>query len=196
MVVKLCARGVHISYAEDELKVMLPCSDTGTTTKFQDHFSASDNSFSGLINRLPTISTECQINILALDYYILVKPGERPDIHRCTKWISFTEAIQNQDELSSLVQAALKKLKEDLNYQPIEYHLLPGKFTMRELRVLYELILGKKLDRGNFARKMGIADFLQPEGLKTDAESTKAPMLYTFNQNYFRKTEQGLFKEF
>lgn len=193
MVVKLCARGVHISYAEDELKVMLPCSDT---TNFQDLFSSSDNFFTGLINRLPSLSTERQINTLALDYYILVKPGERLDIHKSTKWISFTEAIQNQNELSSLVQAALTKLKEDLNYQPIEYHLLPGKFTMKELRGLYELILGKKLDRGNFARKMGIADFLQPEGLKTDAESTKAPMLYSFHQNYFGKTEHGLFKEF
>ena len=45
---------------------------------------------------------------------------------------------------------AIKRLRGRLGYSPIGFQLLPEKFTLRELQDAYEIILGTKLDKGNF----------------------------------------------
>jgi 8-oxo-dGTP diphosphatase len=40
--------------------------------------------------------------------------------------------------------------------------LLPEKFTLTELQEVYEAILGKKLDKRNFRRKMSVLRILKP----------------------------------
>ncbi|MDQ3291077.1 MAG: NUDIX domain-containing protein [Bacteroidota bacterium] len=51
---------------------------------------------------------------------------------------------------TEIVKDALKALRQHLTSKPIGYNLLPEKFTMTELRRLYETILGRPIDRGNF----------------------------------------------
>lgn len=61
----------------------------------------------------------------------------------------------------SILDNALSTLRKQLNYIPIGYNLLPDKFTMPELQKFYVTILGKKLNRGNFYRKMLRYDILE-----------------------------------
>ena len=116
---------------------------------------------------------------------------------------SFSEKAlwQSLDNIGNLIldhnlilQKALNTLRLQLNYQPIGYNLMPEKFTMPELQKLYETILGKKLDRRNFQRKIlsfGILNKL-PETKKGGAH--KAPFLYGFNLvNYKKALESGLY---
>lgn len=92
-----------------------------------------------------------------------------------------------------IVDKALKVLRRELNYRPVGYNLLPEEFTMPELQRLYEAVLGKPLNRGNFYRKMMAYDILdkQPETRKGGAH--KAPNLYKFNlERYTAALEDGL----
>ena len=59
-------------------------------------------------------------------------------------------------------------------------NLLPTKFTMKELQQVYEAILGEKLRRTTFQRKILAMDTLiRHEKLFTGA-ANKAPYLYSF----------------
>lgn len=53
-----------------------------------------------------------------------------------------------------IVRYAVKRLRAKLGYSNIAYSLLPEFFTLTELQTLYEVILGKKLDKRNFRKKI------------------------------------------
>lgn len=108
-------------------------------------------------------------------------------------WKSLDEIGKLMLDHNLIVQKALNTLRLQISYQPIGYNLLPERFTMPELQTLYETILGKSLDRRNFQRRMLTFDILTrlPETKKGGAH--KAPFLYEFNlDNYKKALENGL----
>jgi hypothetical protein len=74
-----------------------------------------------------------------------------------------------------------------LSYQPVGYNLLPRKFTLPELQKLYEAILGKKLDRRNFQRKIFSYGILRSLDEKRTGVAHKAPKLYSFDLRKYQK---------
>lgn len=92
-----------------------------------------------------------------------------------------------------ILDTALEALRLQLNYQPIGMNLLPEKFTIPELQRLYEAILGKKLDRRNFQRKIQSYKILSDLNERISGVAHKAPSLYSFNkENYVRALKEGL----
>ena len=53
-----------------------------------------------------------------------------------------------------ILDYALIRLRYKLEYSAVGFQLLPEKFTLRELQDAYEIILGTKLDKGNFRSKL------------------------------------------
>ncbi|WP_338839580.1 NUDIX hydrolase [Flavobacterium ginsenosidimutans] len=93
----------------------------------------------------------------------------------------------------SIYDKALLTLREQLNNHPIGYNLLPEKFTMPELQKLYEGILGKKLNRGNFYRKILRYDILTKLDESRRGGAHKAPDLYSFDlEKYNSALKEGL----
>ena len=92
-----------------------------------------------------------------------------------------------------ILQTALGTLRTQINHQPIGYNLLPAKFTMPELQKLYEAILGKKLDRRNFQRKILSYGILRTLKEKRKGVAHKAPYLYSFHLPKYQKAlREGL----
>jgi 8-oxo-dGTP diphosphatase len=58
--------------------------------------------------------------------------------------------IFDHDEM---VSVALDRLRLQATIQPIGFELLPEKFTMKQLKSLYEQISGESLDLRNFSKK-------------------------------------------
>lgn len=93
----------------------------------------------------------------------------------------------------AIFDKALITLREQLNNHPIGYNLLPEKFTMPELQKLYEGILGKKLNRGNFYRKILRYDILTKLDESRKGGAHKAPDLYSFDlEKYNSALKEGL----
>ena len=63
---------------------------------------------------------------------------------------------------ASILECALERLRNKLEYTTVGFQLLPEKFTLTELQVVYEAILEKKLDKRNFRRKMAQLKILRP----------------------------------
>ena len=134
---------------------------------------------------------------ISIGFYALVdftKAAPTPDyFSEKAEWRNIDEVDPLIIDHSLILQKALNTLRLQISYQPIGYNLLPDKFTMPELQKLYESILGKKLDRRNFQRRMLSFDILNklPETKKGGAH--KAPFLYEFNlDNYSKALENGL----
>jgi 8-oxo-dGTP diphosphatase len=60
-----------------------------------------------------------------------------------------------------ILENALDRLRSKLEYTTLAFQLLPEVFSILELKDIYEQILGEKLDKGNFYRKIREADVLE-----------------------------------
>jgi ADP-ribose pyrophosphatase YjhB (NUDIX family) len=115
--------------------------------------------------------------------------------------IDFTRAVPSPDLLSdrcdwydlsnlpplmldhkTMVDKALETLRANLDRKLIGFNLLPGTFTMGDLQSLYETILGEKLNRTSFQRKILSLDILERLDKKWTGGAHKAPYLYQFRQ--------------
>ena len=63
---------------------------------------------------------------------------------------------------AAILNYALERLRNKLEYTTVGFQLLPEKFTLTELQEVYEAILGKELDKRNFRRKMSVLKILKP----------------------------------
>lgn len=53
----------------------------------------------------------------------------------------------------TIIFEALKRMKNKIEYTDLAYYLLPEKFTIKEAQLLFEIILGYRID--SFRRKLG-----------------------------------------
>jgi ADP-ribose pyrophosphatase YjhB (NUDIX family) len=61
-----------------------------------------------------------------------------------------------------IVDVALERLRGKSTYSSLPCHLLPERFTLTELQQTYERVLGHRLDKSAFRRKLAELDFLEP----------------------------------
>jgi 8-oxo-dGTP diphosphatase len=90
-----------------------------------------------------------------------------------------------------ILDICLQKLQTQITEHPIVFHLLPDKFSLRELQNLYESILGVKLDRRNFRKKFFLMDWLVDVNELEDNVRHRPGKLYKFNE---AKLENGKMK--
>lgn len=115
--------------------------------------------------------------------------------------VDFTRALPNPDALAdrcawydlatlpplmldhtAIVQKALDTLRANLDHKLIGANLLPELFTMNDLQQLYETILGQKMNRSAFQRKMLASGILERLEKRFSGGAHKAPFLYRFVQ--------------
>jgi 8-oxo-dGTP diphosphatase len=69
-------------------------------------------------------------------------------------WFSIRRLPPLAYDHQAIARAALERLRAKLAYTNIVYGLLPREFSLGELQVIYESILGRRLDRRNFRKKL------------------------------------------
>lgn len=96
-----------------------------------------------------------------------------------------------------IVDYALERLQHKLNYTTIAFQLLPREFTLTELQRSYEVILGQRLDKRNFRRKMLQLGILKDtDGFRAQGRQRPA-RLYTFTQpRVVKLQEKGIIVPF
>jgi 8-oxo-dGTP diphosphatase len=116
--------------------------------------------------------------------------------HKQVRWHGVDTLPQLAFDHGKLIACALERLRSKIMYRPIGFELLPSRFTLSRLQKLYEILLGRELDKRNFRKKilgMGVLDGLEAweqNGAQRPAQ------LYRFNQSkYQQKLKQGDFFE-
>jgi len=87
---------------------------------------------------------------------------------------------------ADILAYALERLRYKLEYTTVGFQFLPKAFTLSELQEVYEAILGKKLDKRNFRRKIELLRILKPTGEWRRAGRRPA-RLYGFVARRFEK---------
>jgi 8-oxo-dGTP diphosphatase len=85
-----------------------------------------------------------------------------------------------------IFQDALEELRQELQRTSIASKILPQKFTLTELQNAYEIILGRKLDKRNFRKKLKEINILTAHR-ETRSDGAHRPAgLYSFKSEQFR----------
>ncbi len=123
---------------------------------------------------------EVRIGCLVTEKY--VKKGIVPIIESSYELFPLSEYKLAFDHYE-IVDCALERLKNKIEYTPIAFNLLPKYFTLREVQKVYEAILNprKEFSRAGFQRK------IKKMVIKTDQEKTtkgRTAACYMFNEEW------------
>jgi hypothetical protein len=88
---------------------------------------------------------------------------------------------------NEVIEKALATMRNQLYLQPIGYNLLPEKFTLPEIQILYETILGKELHRRNFPTKLMSLGILTKLDEKRKIGQHRSPFLYKFDKEKYEE---------
>jgi hypothetical protein len=80
-----------------------------------------------------------------------------------------------------IVEYALWRLRNKMEYSSIARALLGDTFTIAQLREVHEAVLGKRLDPANFRRTMESSDALIDTGMHLTGTPHRPPRLYRYN---------------
>lgn len=132
---------------------------------------------------------------ISVGYYALVEYS-KVMIHTNTNediaWFDLDEVPVLYSDHNKIIEQALTSIRIQLNYVPIGYELLPEKFTMTELRIIYETILKTKLDRRNFQRKMLSTGYINKLDEVSKKWGVKTSALFSFDkEKYMEALNKG-----
>lgn len=96
--------------------------------------------------------------VITTAYYSLINIEkcniQMPESGKRPKWYAINEVKEMAFDHIEVLKACDKRLKQRVRIRPIGFELLPKKFTLTQLQLLYEAILGTPLDKRNFRKKI------------------------------------------
>jgi 8-oxo-dGTP diphosphatase len=129
---------------------------------------------------------------VSVAYYALINYKDvvpKPDaLSDSCEWYPIKKLPKLILDHSDIVSRAIQTLRDNLDRKLARGNLLPDKFTMKELQDVYEAILGTKLRRTSFQRKMLATELLVRHGKKYSGKAHKAPYLYSFSKSVKKKS--------
>jgi 8-oxo-dGTP diphosphatase len=135
--------------------------------------------------------------VVTVAFYGLVKLSDH-DVRAATDarnaaWFPVGETPKLAFDHQDIFNAARSRLRSRVRYQPIGFELLPKKFTLRQLQHLYEVILGRELDKRNFRKKIQKLDILEPlDEIETDVSHRAAQLFRFAPRKYQRMQKRGV----
>lgn len=128
--------------------------------------------------------------VVSVAYYALISADRSPLMAGSdaadARWCAVLELPPLAFDHRKILDYALERLRNKLEYTTVGFQLLPPRFTLTELQQVYEVILGKRLDKRNFRRKLALLKVLRPT--REHRRGGRRPArLYEFVQANFEK---------
>ena len=117
---------------------------------------------------------------VAVVYYLLINE-DKLNRDFSEAWISAEKVTVHFPEYGILTYA-LQRLRWKVEYTNVVYSLLPREFTLSELQKIYEVILGKKLDKRNFRKKIMSLGLLRSSGRKRVGLKARPAKMFMFKR--------------
>lgn len=103
------------------------------------------------------------------------------------QWFDIKDLPKLAFDHKEIIQFAITVLRKILTFSNVVYTLLPPEFTLPELQSVYEIILGKNLDRRNFRRKFLNLGLIKETGRILEGASNRPPKLYSFKSRAYKE---------
>lgn len=122
--------------------------------------------------------------VITVAYYALVPPNQA--LHAGTDasdaaWFPVTDLPSLAFDHRKIADYAHQRIRNKLDYTNVGFELLPERFTLTELQLVHEAILGQALDKRNFRRKIVQKAIVKPTK-EMQQTGRKPAHLYRFNQ--------------
>lgn len=127
--------------------------------------------------------------VVTVAYYALIPAGhaiKAGSDASAAEWKDAYDLPKLAFDHRGIVEYAIERLRNKLEYTTVGFKLLPEQFTLSELQAVYEAILGKKLDKRNFRKKLDLLGVLKPLSLWRHT-GRKPARLYSFSAKKFEK---------
>lgn len=98
-------------------------------------------------------------------------------------WFELDELPPLAFDHNEIIRVARRHIQEVLRNRPIAFKLLDEKFSIDELRRLYEAINGTQYDRRNFAKKMASTGLLREAGVSEERFHNRPANLFSLDEN-------------
>lgn len=123
--------------------------------------------------------------VITISYYSLILINEHQlidDQNKDLKWVSVNNIEEMAFDHMRILNTSYERLKKRMQDHPLGFSLLPKKFTLIQLQRLYEIILGVKLDKRNFRRKLNTLGLLKDLNENQKDVSHRPAKLYSLDQ--------------
>jgi len=131
---------------------------------------------------------------LSVAYFALI------DIHQYEKqlsseyhpeWFLLKKTPELIFDHKKMMEMAKKELRYKAALHPILFELLPAKFTIPQLQILYEGIYDTRFDNRNFSRKVLSTELLIKQKEKDKANSKKGAFYYKLDKRKYKANFQA-----
>ncbi|WP_119078591.1 NUDIX hydrolase [Chitinophaga alhagiae] len=126
--------------------------------------------------------------VISVAYYALIRVSEHDRMladKYGAHWLSLHQIPELIFDHSQMLADALARLRDKARFHPIGFELLPEKFSLPQLRNLYEEIYQRPLDKRNFRKKILAMDILEKLDEKDKSTSKKGANLYRFDKKKY-----------
>lgn len=122
--------------------------------------------------------------VVSVAWFALLPDGEL-ELHTSEKyagveWRPISQAKNLAYDHNEILRVAVDRLRAKLGYTNVVWSLLPTKFSLTELQAVYEIILGRALDKRNFRKKILAAGLLKATGAQRVVGAHRPAALYAF----------------
>jgi 8-oxo-dGTP diphosphatase len=111
-----------------------------------------------------------------------------------TKWHSLKRLPKLAFDHKEILDASLDRLKTLLIEEPIWAQVLPKRFTITQFQSVFETILDRKFDKGNFRKKIQGMKFLSKSKEIQQNVRHRPSQLYEFDSKSYHKHKESGFQ--
>lgn len=152
---------------------------TGLTNVYLEQLSVFGNPY-----RDPVART------ISVAYFALVKVADYEskisDTHQA-RWFSLYDLPPLLFDHADMVQMAISRLRYKAAQHPIGFELLPEKFTLPQLKKLYDAIYNTNFDKRNFSRKILSTNLLIKLDEKQKGFSRRGAFYYRVDKDKYQQ---------
>jgi len=127
--------------------------------------------------------------VITVTYFALIpwKNLIQPESKKVTDlaWLTVDELPELAFDHREILNYATNRLRTKASYSNIVYGLLPAHFRLSDLQKIYEIIIGRELDKRNFRKRMLATGLLEETGQKEIVGAHRPAMLYQFKKREF-----------
>lgn len=132
------------------------------------------------------VKRDVRKRIVSVAYFALVDSDKHSvkttDYYSDIKWWPVEKLPPMAFDHKEIIGYGLKRLRAKVEYSNIAYGLLPKEFTLTELQRVTEIILGQKIDKRNFRKKMKMLNLLEPTKKTRTGLKNRPAELYCFKK--------------
>ncbi|MEX0987434.1 MAG: NUDIX domain-containing protein [Bacteroidales bacterium] len=133
--------------------------------------------------------------VVTTAYYSLIridKSKTEIEVSNNASWHNVKKLPPLSFDHKMIILRGLESLRKEIRFEPLCFELLPGKFTVRQIQTLYEVVIGHKLDNRNFRKKLLKAVYIELLNEKQQGVAHKPAMYYRFNRERYQETRTDL----